>query len=359
MVEKLNPCSGGIPISNSFDFQIAGSVTEIDSANWDVLSAGRPFASHQWYRYGEAVLADCEPTTLLVFQQQQPIARATFWRTANEPLPIQSTMLRRGLQALVARWPLLICRSPLSSLTGLVLPEPPLREAVQAAMSARASELLRQKKCSFLIFDYLSQEHCAGWPEAFVSASIADPGTAMALTWPSFEAYLEAGNKKDRQHYKRTLREAEKLGIQISRQTTVSDVDEALALIRGVEQRFGSTENPWARAMLERLEMVGGTFLEARIEGRLVGCGLVLQDNGAQMNATLGLAKDVAYVYFMLVYESLKLAFDDHMRLLRLGSGAYEVKEQLGFSREENNWLLLSAANPLVQKTGEWLGRLL
>lgn len=359
MVEKLNPCSGGIPISNSFDFQIAGSVTEIDSANWDVLSAGRPFASHQWYRYGEAVLADCEPTTLLVFQQQQPIARATFWRTANEPLPIQSTMLRRGLQALVARWPLLICRSPLSSLTGLVLPEPPLREAVQAAMSARASELLRQKKCSFLIFDYLSQEHCAGWPEAFVSASIADPGTAMALTWPSFEAYLEAGNKKDRQHYKRTVREAEKLGIRISRHSSVEQPDEALALIRGVERRFGSAENPWARAMLEHIGMVGGTFLAARIGERLVGCGLVLEDNGAQINAALGLADNVPYVYFMLVYESMKIAFEHTIRLLRLGSGAYEVKEQLGFSREDNHSVLFIASNSVLQRTGQWLGNLM
>src|SRR6266446_147376 len=127
-----------MPAENSFDLQIAHSVTEIDPASWDQLSAGRPFTSHQWYRYGETVLADCEPTYLIAYQQGQPIARATFWRTANEPLPLESVVLRQTIQPLIKRWPLMICRSPLSSLSGLVLPEPPLRETIQTAITSKA-----------------------------------------------------------------------------------------------------------------------------------------------------------------------------------------------------------------------------
>src|SRR5689334_1159062 len=120
-----------MPISDEFDFQIAHSVAEIDPESWDRLSAGRPFTSHQWYRYGEAVLADCKPIYLIVHQHGQPIARATFWRTANEPLPIQSAFLRHGLQSLFRHWPLLICQSPLCSISGLILPDTLLREAAQ------------------------------------------------------------------------------------------------------------------------------------------------------------------------------------------------------------------------------------
>ena len=206
-----------------------------------------------------------------------------------------------------------------------------------------------------MIFDYLAKEESAGWPKNFIATSVSDPGTAMALKWPSFEAYLEAGNKKDRQHYKRTLREAQKLEIVVQRHSRVDDVEAALRLIHNVEQRFGSAENPWARHMLEHVDMVGGVFLTATIGDRLVGCGLALQDNGAQVNAMLGLAEGVPYVYFMLVYESLKLAFDHHAQRLRMGSGAYEVKQQLGFVLEDNNSLLFSASNPLLQKTGQWL----
>ena len=35
----------------------------------------------------------------------------------------------------------------------------------------------------------------------------------MPIEWESFEAYLKAGNKKDRQHYKNSLREAEENGL--------------------------------------------------------------------------------------------------------------------------------------------------
>jgi predicted N-acyltransferase len=345
-------------LSDTLDFQIAHSITEIDPESWDRLSAGRPFTSHQWYRYGEAVLADCEPIYLIVHQHGQPIARATFWRTPNEPLPIESALLRQTVQPLLKRWPLLICRSPLSSSSGLVLPAPPMREVAQAVIIAKATELLHEKGCSFLTFQYLPQEE-SDWPESFMPISALDPGTIMPLAWPNFEAYLQAGNKKDRQHYKRTLREAQKLGIQVSRHENISYTEEALALIRGVERRFGSAENPWARAMLEHLEMVGGIFLAASIGSRLVGCGLVIQDNGAQMNAVLGLAENVPYVYLMLVYESLKVAFEHHVPLVRLGSGAYEVKKQFGFSREDNNLLLFYTSSGLLQKTGQLLGKLI
>jgi hypothetical protein len=75
------------------------------------------------------------------------------------------------------------------------------------------------------------------------------------------------------------------------------------------------------------------------------------------MNAVLGLAKDVPYVYLMLVYESLKVAFEHHIHLIRLGSGAYEVKKQFGFSHEDNNLLVFSAPSGLLKKVGQVLGK--
>jgi len=345
-------------VFDSLDFDIFHSVAEINPDEWDRLSAGRPFTSHRWYAYGETVMADCEPTYLIASQHRQPIARATFWRSSNEPLPIESALLRRAFEPIFRRWPLLICRSPLTSVSGLVLPETPLRKTAQTAFSAKAEELLKQTGCSFLIFDYLSKDESMNWSGRLIPMTIPEPGTAMDLPWPSFEAWLQAGNKKDRQHYKRTLREAEKLGIQVSRHKNLEhlDIEGALALIQNVEHRFGSAENPWARKMIEHFNMVeGATFLTASIGQQLVGCGLVLEDNGAQTNTLLGLDKKVPYVYFMLVYESLKIAFEHNIRLMRLGSGSYEVKQQLGFSIEDNNSLLFRASNILLQRTGQWL----
>ncbi|MCJ7434306.1 MAG: peptidogalycan biosysnthesis protein [Anaerolineales bacterium] len=346
--------------NSHFTTRVLHRISDVDPNEWDRLSAGRPFTSHQWYQYGEAVMADCEPIYIILYRHSQPIARATFWRITNEPLPIQSTFLRQGIQFLFERWPLLICQSPLSYTSGLILPDTPLRDAVQTAISARASELLHQQGCSFLIFVYLPKKQFSGWPENLLGTTVSGPGTFMKMVWPNFEAYLDAGNKKDRQHYKRTMREAQKLGIQVSRHTHVERMEEALPLIRAVEHRFRSAPNPWARGMLEHFEMLdGATFLTATIGNRMVGCGLLLEDNGAQMNAALGLAEDVPYVYFTLVYESIKVAFDHHVGLMRLGTGAYEAKQQLGFSFEDNISTLFTASNPFFQKTAKWLGKLI
>ena len=68
--------------------------------------------------------------------------------------------------------------------------------------------------------------------------------------------------------------------------------------------------------------MADGTWLEAHIGESLVGCGLIFEDNGAQMTTGLGLAENEPYVYFLLVYASLEAAFEKRVRLLRWGTGA-------------------------------------
>ena len=109
--------------------------------------------------------------------------------------------------------------------------------------------------------------------------------------------------------------------------------------------------------MLENMAMVNGVYLTVTLGERLVGCGLLLEDNGAQMTTALGLAADVPYVYFLLIYESLKIAFERQIRLLRWGSGAYDIKNRLGFQMEDNNTILYATSNPIMQKIGQWLGR--
>jgi predicted N-acyltransferase len=185
--------------------------------------------------------------------------------------------------------------------------------------------------------------------------STPNPGMEMQNRWSSIDEYLASAGKKDRQHYKRVLREAAKLGIQIDCHSRAESVDDALPLIHNVEMSHGALPNPWAEAMLEHMELVQGAFLTATINKQLVGCGLLLEDNGSQMTSVLGLAKDVPYVYFMLIYESLKMAFEHNVRLLRWGSGASDVKHRLGFSFEDNGSLSFRPVNPGLQKMLRWM----
>lgn len=325
------------------------SIHEIDADLWNQLSAGKPFQSHQWYAFGEQVMSDCLPFYLLAYDGSTLVARASLWLMRNEPVPKILGQMRRTAAVIFKRWPLLICRSPLSYTTGLTIADDNRRTDVLSEFNKAALTVAQKQSASFIIFDYLSKANVHGWPKPFSAIAGLDPGTEMENRWMSMDEYMAFGNKKDRQHYKRVLREAEKLGIKIDRQLFAENIDDALPLIRNVEQDHGALPNPWARQMLEHMQMVNGSFLTATIDKQLVGCGLIFEDNDSQMTSILGLAKDVPYVYFMLLYESLNLAFEHKVRLLRWGSGAYEVKQRLGFSFEDNGSLVFRAVNPYLQ----------
>jgi len=335
--------------------QTASSIHAVDPALWDELSTGHPFQSHRWYAYGERVMADCSPAYILAYHDANPVARAACWLVRNEPIPKMPGLFRKAAQMVLERWPLLVCRSPLSYTSGMVLSDETMRAEILSVLAGSAMDIARQNGASFVLFDYLSQANAVGWPRYLASMAAPNPGMKMENSWGSLDEYLAASRKKDRQHYKRVLREAENLGIEINRHSAVERLDEALVLIRSVEARHGALPNPWAAAMLQYMELAGGTFLTATIQGQLVGCGLLLEDNQAQMTSILGLAEGIPYVYFMLVYESLKIAFEHKVRLLRWGSGADDVKQRLGFTFEDNGHLSFTAVHPILQKMISWL----
>jgi predicted N-acyltransferase len=339
----------------NLSIKTTSSIHEIDAELWNQLSAGKPFQSHEWYVFGEQVMSDCQPIYLLAYEGDTLIARASLWLMRNEPVPKMLGRLRKAAAGMFKRWPLLICRSPLSYTTGLAIGDESRRQDVLSEFAKMAVHIAKKQGASFIIFDYLSKANNHDWPACFSPIADIDPGTKMESRWMSLDEYLASGNKKDRQHYKRVVREAEKLGIKIDRHLFAENIDDALPLIRNVEKDHGALPNPWARKMLEHMQMVSSSFLTARIDNQLVGCGLIFEDNDSQMTSMLGLAKDVPYVYFMLVYESLKIAFEHNVRLLRWGSGAYDVKQRLGFSLEDNGSLVFTAANPYLQKALQWL----
>lgn len=340
---------------SNLSVKTASSIHEMDAQLWNQLSAGKPFQSYEWYVYGEQVMSDCQPVYLLAYDGDTLVARASLWLMRNEPVPKMLGRWRKVAAAIFRRWPLLICRSPLSYSTGLVFGDDSRRQDVLSEFAKTALHVAKKQRASFVIFDYLNKANIHDWPTYFSAMADIDPGTIMENRWMSMDNYLDSGNKKDRQHYKRVVREAGRLGITIHRHSSGENIHESLPLIRNVEQDHGALPNPWVHKMLEHMQMVRSSFLTARIDNQLVGCGLIFEDNEAQMTSMLGLAKDVPYVYFMLVYESLKLAFERKVRLLRWGSGAYDVKQRLGFSLEDNGSLVFAALNPYVQKALHWL----
>ncbi len=341
-----------------FDIQIVHSVEAVGQAAWDRLSRDLPFTSFRWYRFGEAVMADCIPVYIILSWQDEVVARATFWVIRNEPLPIAPSLIRSAIQALLRKRPLLICRSPLANVSGLILPDPPLRQSALETLIGVAKEEARKNNASFLLFDYIKEEqiHWSGWPKEFSCLAIPDPGTRMEIIWSDFDQYLAHLSPKVRKHYRQYNREAEGLGIKITRHNDITDIEPALALIQSVERRHRSSPNPWARSILENAKQAGAIWLTARMDDRLIGCELILDDNETHMVTSLGMADDFPHIYFLLGYADIRYAIEKGVRFLRWGSGAFETKRRLGFELEHDNHTVLSGTSRLSQMISRLAG---
>ncbi len=326
------------------------SIEEISPESWNRIAAGRGFQSHQWYTFGERVMADCPPTYIIAWDNDTPIAGMALFKVKNEPLPLPK-VARQFMSSVLKRRPLLVCRSPLADTSALLLPGEPLRDEILPLLASAAQDEFKKQRCSFLVFDYLLTEQLRykSCPPGYEPITVSEPGTYMPMAWDSFEAYLEEGNKKDRQHYKRTLRETSDNGIELSRHTSVPDLETAIKLIENVSIWHGSAPNPWARSLLENFSLTDGTWLELRKEGQLVGCGAVLRDNKFQLTSLLGLEDDVPGGYFLLLYAALQEAFEHKVRLVRFGSGAYDVKRRLGFHLEDTNHAMITMAGIMAR----------
>lgn len=343
--------------------QVASSIDEVDPAAWDQLVDGQSWAGQRWVRFGEAVLADERPVYFLLWDGARLAGRATFWLRREEPLPITSRAARALTAGLLERRPLFLCQAPLASASGLTLPRAGRGKAL-ATLAAVAQSLGREKKASFVAVPYLEQEETAwdGWPSAFSAVRVPNPGMELRIRWADFDEFVAGLPKSMRKDYRRHRNRAADEGLCVTRQRVTAEqpigpVEEALALIRNVEKAHNTPPNPRARAVLEKADRVDATWLEARREGQLVGCGLVLGDGPVRALGLLGLDYRLRYVYFQLLYAAIASAIEEGVEVLWGGGGAYDIKGRLGFEPEGNNHVMVAGNGPLFQRMGRWLAR--
>lgn len=334
-------------LQRGFEVNVTSSVLATDQDAWNYLAGERPFASYAWYHFCETVLEGCyTPYYITASHQGEPVARSTFWLAPQEPLPVSSRPIRAMLEPIFRRWPLFICRSPLANMSGLILPEPPLRDAAVEALTRSAEAISRQNHASFIIFDYLVQDdHSTNWPPGYAQFSGLDSSTNLYIQWPDFESYLAHLGSSARKDYRRHRNRAADLGIKIAVEPDLKDPQRALELIRNVEVHHQSTHHPATSRVLEYASSMNGNWITAHIDDQMVGCGLLIGNGHYQFLMLLGLDYSVEYVYFQLFYAAIENAIKSGTKVLCGGSGAYEFKKRFGFQLEQNNYLVYRASN--------------
>lgn len=344
-----------VTMTPDFDLQTFSSMTQVSQETWDRLALGQTFASYRWYRFGEAVLNGMTPFYIVLSQAGEPVARSAFWLSHQEPLPVPPAN-RVVLNQVLRRWPVLICRAPVVEHPGLILPDRLLQTDALALMARTALEIGREHHASFMMFDYVDPRNDAlCWPPEFAVTRIADPGTCLQLEWSDFESYVGQLSKSMRKDYHRHLNRANDLGIKVQAQAEVTRVEEALPLIHNVEREHNAAPKLYTRATLEHAHQVPSIWLTATCGERLVGCGLLLGDGDSYFLALLGLDYTVRFVYFQLFYAAIRAAIEAGGRALYGGSGAYDLKQRLGFEAQQNNYVALASHQWFFRQLGRWL----
>jgi predicted N-acyltransferase len=341
----------------NFDALIVHSTADIDPMVWEVPGLAQPFSSHSWFAFCEKVMPESRPVHILLFRAGKTVARGSFWLMEKDVLPIDSLLGRHAASWIMKHRPLMVCRSPVANMSGLVIPAVERREALSTLIKT-AEEYAEQAGVSFIVYDYLNRQeiHAGGLPYHYSSMEVTEPGTALEIRWNSFEEFLASLSKQGWKDYRRHSNQAARIGIRISAHAEVTDHSEALELIRRVEKRHGSMPNPWTETILTNISLGLRTWLEARQNERLVGCGLLLRD-GEHMVATLmGLDYDTRYAYFPFVYTAIQKAIEQRVRVFHAGSGAYELKMRLGFSLEQNNYIAFAGTGKLFSAAVRLLG---
>jgi predicted N-acyltransferase len=347
------------PHGEEFDAQIVHTVAEVEEAAWDRLAHRQPYASHRWYRYGETVLSGCKPLYIILSQRGEAVARATFWLTSQEPLPISAKPLRWFMGHILRRRPLLVCRSPLVSQSGLILPpDPALRDRALQAICRAAAAQAKRYRASFLLFVYQCQPNLAwrGWPEESLIAQLPGPGARLQIQWDNFEDYLrQCLSRMGRKSYRTNSKRAAELGAVIQARERVSDPDAALRLINNVYRRYNTPLESWLRPMMAHAHLVDAAWMTAELDGRLVACELMIGDGPHRALTALGVEDNLPYVYFQLFYEDIRYAIEHGVRELYAGSGAYDVKRRMGFEIVPNNHAVFIGLTPGLTALGRWI----
>ena len=343
-----------------FEIDIFSSIADIDQEVWRQLNYNRPFSSPRWYQFLESACANDQPIYIILYKSAVPVALAVYWVKADEPLPLAASPVRHLAVAALRRWPLLLCHDPLvGGQSCLLLPnDSTLRPAALETISRLALDQLRQHNCSFALYPYIekAQSEWSGWPSEFIALDFGDPQTILPLKWASFEEYLtwmRQSRKSAYKDYRRHNNQAVNNGIEVTIHDRVTAVDEALTLVHATHERHGSMPHPNIRAAMEQMPLVEGRWLAARQNGRLVGSGLLLGDRGGWVMLFLGLDYGVRYAYFQLIYTALREAIDTGGEYLIGGASTYQLKERLGFQRQNNSYIGFMSRSRLLS----WFGR--
>jgi hypothetical protein len=101
-----------------------------------------------------------------------------------------------------------------------------------------------------------------------------------------------------------------------------------------VNARHGNQPTFWARTALENAQHIDAIYISAIFEEELIGCGVLVGDQGFYRMTLLGLNYKFRGLYFKMIYSAIRAGINANASCLYIGSGAGGAemfKKRLGF----------------------------
>ncbi len=322
----------------------AGSLNEIDPAEWDSLAGdGGFYLSYEWLRMVEA---DKSATAeyLLVNDGQDIIAAVPVYDVDTEPLRLyQAGSLAAG------RWPghYLLAGARRGFINGvLAAPNLTARQRNEAfhLLLVAIGERVRERGADGVLFLHLTtaaadellsadRDGCAAKvPVLTIVDSVIDvPGS-------SFGDYLTAIPPQYRRKIRREMRVFGKAGYETAEVGLRDCLPEAGLLVCNLQHRYGHMDDDevWRGELGQMAALLGerGVVFSARREGALAGFALGYPHGETLYMRRCGFDYDRlcdAFEYFNLgYYLPLRYAYRQGLKRLHLGPTAYEAKVRRG-----------------------------
>lgn len=353
-------------VRRGFDVEVAERIEAFPAADWDALATGPDDlqATHAFARaVQDARVEDAAFRFVLLREAGRPVAAAAFSRMSVRLELLSPNGLRgvvgRARQACpgLLRVPVLLGGLPVSFGQSALRIAPGTDAAAVVATLARVADDLADRLDAPLVCFKEFTDAEAGAADALGGHGYVRlpslPGCALALRWPSFDAYLGAMRAPYRRQLRADLDARAAGGLTVRRVTAGADVSTLFRLYESVMDRAPYQLERLNRPFFEALgPALGARALVLEHDGRAVAAAVLLVGPREATFLLAGLDYDTPpalRVYPNLVAEVVREAVASGARRLELGQTSYPLKTRLG-GRPSARWLYLRARRPWAHR---------
>ncbi len=321
-----------------FTVTTANRIDDMDIEVWDQLGAGTPFSSARWSRLAEQIVEDFDARYILLTRDRKPVGRASVAFEKNPGMSISQPLMRAFVTRLLSQYPMVYCHAPpanIAQMSGLILP-PGDEVAALHLIHDTLWQIAAVRPSSYLVMGWLSAHERQFIEQLEGYTLLPDSNMVLELSAPSFDKFIEKLSKSARRNFRDNNKFAEEMNLRVERATHYSQHSERLwELINNVDdhhKNVGTT--PYHRdafSTIERDFAGQQTMLLAWAGEKLVGCLLLLHDQGVLRITLIGRDYDYEYVYFQIFYEMVRYAIEHGLQRIYGGTGAEQFKRSLGF----------------------------